>query len=216
MTDVMTESETGAVADASPQGGAPTKPARLLFLRRRRGKRAFAPFRLRGLHTLDPIRPARRMKLSELLTADLVLSPLEAADKWQAIEALARAAAARGKWPPERFARVHDALKAREQSMTTGMEHGIAIPHAAVDGLPAVVAVLGLSRRGVPFEALDRHPARIIVCLIIPRDQKLLHIKTLAEIARLLSRPAVRARLLEVASPQEALDVIREEEGLPR
>ena len=96
------------------------------------------------------------------------------------------------------------------------MEHGIAIPHAAVDGLPDVVAVLGLSRRGVPFEALDRQPARIIVCLIIPRDKKLLHIKTLAEIARLLSRPAVRARLADAATPAQALEVIRQEEGLPR
>ena len=156
------------------------------------------------------------MKLSELLTADLVLSPLEAADKWQAIEVLARAAAARGKWSRERLASVHEALTARERSMTTGMEHGIAIPHAAVDGLPDVVSVLGLSRRGVPFDALDRQPARIMVCLIIPRDKKLLHIKTLAEIARLLSRPAVRARLLEAEGPEQALDIIRQEEGLPR
>jgi mannitol/fructose-specific phosphotransferase system IIA component (Ntr-type) len=156
------------------------------------------------------------MKLSELLTADLVLSPLEAADKWQAIEALARAASARHKWSSERLARVLDGLTARERSMTTGMEHGIAIPHAAIDGLPQVVAVLGLSRGGVPFDALDRQPARIIVCLIIPRDKKLLHIKTLAEIARLLSRPAVRARLLGAETSEEALDVIRQEEGLPR
>lgn len=156
------------------------------------------------------------MKLSELLTADLVLSPLEAADKWQAIGALARAAAAHGRWSADRLARVQEALEVRERSMTTGMENGIAIPHAAVDGLPDVVGVLGLSQRGVPFDALDRQPARIIVCLIIPRDKKLLHIKTLAEIARLLSRPAVRSRLLEAASPEEALAVIREEEGLPR
>lgn len=156
------------------------------------------------------------MKLSELLTTDVVLSPLEAADKWQAIELLARAAAARGKWSNERLARVQEALTMRERSMTTGMENGIAIPHAAVDGLQDVVGVLGLSRHGVPFDALDRLPARIMVCLIIPRDKKLLHIKTLAEIARLLSRPAVRARLLEAASPAAALDVIRQEEGLPR
>ncbi|MEZ5965759.1 MAG: PTS sugar transporter subunit IIA [Planctomycetota bacterium] len=156
------------------------------------------------------------MKLSELLSADLVLLPLESDDKWQAIAALAEAASAHGRWSRERLAGVQEALAARERSMTTGMEHGIAIPHAAVDGIPKVVGVLGLSRRGVPFEALDRQPARIIVCLVIPRDQKLLHIKTLAEIARLLSRPAVRARLLEAETPEDALEVIRQEEGLPR
>lgn len=152
------------------------------------------------------------MKLSELLSADLVLLPLEAEDKWQAIDALAARAASVGKWSDERRGRVRDALVLREKNMTTGMEHGIAIPHAAVDGLPEVCAVLGLSRRGVPFDALDRQPARIVVCLVIPRDKKLLHIKTLAEIARLLSRPTVRQRLLEAPDAASALAVIREEE----
>ena len=154
------------------------------------------------------------MKLSELLSADLVLLPLEAADKWQAIDALANAAGRAGRWPVDRLTRVREALVLREKSMTTGMEHGIAIPHAAVEGVPEVTAVLGLSRRGVPFDALDRQPARIIVCLMIPRDKKLLHIKTLAEIARLLSRPGVRTRLLEAGDPEAALAVIRDEEGV--
>lgn len=156
------------------------------------------------------------MKLSELLIEDLVLLPLEAADKWEAISTLARSAAQHGGWTADRLERVHGALLARERSMTTGMESGVAIPHAAVDGLPEVVAVLGLSQRGIPFEALDRQPARILVCLIIPRDKKLLHIKTLAEIARLLSRPAVRKRLLDATSPADVMAVIRAEETAPR
>lgn len=156
------------------------------------------------------------MKLSELLIEDLVLLPLEAADKWEAISTLARSAARHGGWTAERLERVHGALLARERSMTTGMESGVAIPHAAVDGLSEVVAVLGLSPEGIPFEALDRQPAKILVCLIIPRDKKLLHIKTLAEIARLLSRPAVRKRLLDAASPADVMAVIRAEEAAPR
>ena len=156
------------------------------------------------------------MKLSELLIEDLVLLPLEAADKWEAISTLARSAAHHGGWTADRLERVHGALLARERSMTTGMEFGVAIPHAAVDGLSEVVAVLGLSQEGIPFEALDRQPARILVCLIIPRDKKLLHIKTLAEIARLLSRPAVRKRLLDAASPADVMAVIRAEEAAPR
>ena len=93
------------------------------------------------------------------------------------------------------------------------MENGIAIPHAAVDGLDNVVAVLGLSKVGVPFDALDDLPARIVVCLVIPRDKKLLHIRTLAEIAKLLSRPAVRVRLLECERADDVLAVVREEEA---
>jgi mannitol/fructose-specific phosphotransferase system IIA component (Ntr-type) len=152
------------------------------------------------------------MKLSELLISDLVLVPFEAADKWAAIAGLARAAVEARVLPASKLAAVQTALEARERSMTTGMEHGVAIPHAAVDGIADVIAVLAISQRGIGFDSLDREPARILVCLIIPREKKLFHIKTLAEIAKLLSRPAVRARLHGCGTPAEALAAVREEE----
>ena len=144
------------------------------------------------------------MKLSHLLNQELVLLPMEAEDKWQAIRLLAAAAVGSGRVKASLGASVEAALVTRERSMTTGMEQGIAIPHAAVDGIEEVVAVLGVSPAGIPFETLDGNPARIIVCLVIPRAKKLLHIKTLAEIARLLSRAEVRSALLGCASPVEA------------
>ncbi|MEY4675492.1 MAG: EIIABC-Fru [Planctomycetota bacterium] len=148
------------------------------------------------------------MKLSELLVPDLVVVPMEADDKWQAIAELARVPARAGKYADSFVATVEQALTARERSMTTGMQHGIAIPHAAVDGIDELVAVLALSSRGIPFDTLDGRPAQILVCLIIPRAKKLLHIKTLAEIARLLSRPEVRQRLSQCESAREVVDAL--------
>ena len=153
------------------------------------------------------------MKLSELITRDTVILPLEAEDKWQAIAAMAQAMVDSGGLAPGRLAQVEAALVAREESMTTGMEDGIAIPHAAVDDLPEVLAVIGIAPDGVPFETLDGQPARILVCLVIPRAKKLQHIRTLAEIAKLLSRPAVRERILACDTPDQALEVITEEGG---
>lgn len=153
------------------------------------------------------------MKLSELLARDLVLLPLQAMDKWQAISAMAATAARAGRIAPRVLAGVEAALLERERSMTTGMEDGIAIPHAAVDGVGEVIAVLGLSRDGVPFEALDGQPAQIVVCLIIPRAKKLQNIKTLAGIAKLLSRAEVRRALLACETPEQVLAVIGEAEA---
>ncbi len=153
------------------------------------------------------------MKFSDLLQPDLVLQPLEAADKWQAIAQLAAATVRAGVLPKEKLAAVQEALEVRERSMTTGMEMGIAIPHAAVDETSEVIAVLGLSPTGVPFEALDGQAARIIVCLVIPRSKKLLHIKTLAGIAKLLGRAEVREALLECESGQEVVDKVRQMEA---
>jgi mannitol/fructose-specific phosphotransferase system IIA component (Ntr-type) len=153
------------------------------------------------------------MKLSDLIAPELVLVPLRAADKWQAIEQLARACLRAGRVRPQLFDVVHQALVARERSMSTGMEHGIAIPHAAVDAVDEVVAVLGLAPDGIPYDTLDGQKAQILVCLVIPRSQKLTHIKTLAEIARLLSRAEVRQRLLACREPQDAARLLRELES---
>lgn len=150
------------------------------------------------------------MKLSALLTPDLVIHPLRASDKWDVIRQLARLAVDAGALQEERFSVVHDALVKREQSMTTGMENGIAIPHAAVDDIPDVVAVLGIASEGVPFDTLDGAPAQIVVGLIIPRDKKLLHIKTLAGIAKLLGNHEIRAELIATRSAAEAVAVVQD------
>jgi len=150
------------------------------------------------------------MKPSELLDeADLVLD-FAPADKWHAIRALVDHLVARGRLPGARAAEVLEAILSRERSMSTGMEHGIAIPHAAVDELSGVIAALGLVRAepGLDFESIDGQRARIIVLLVIPKNQKLLHIRTLADIARVLQKARVREGLLAATSAGAARAVL--------
>ena len=156
------------------------------------------------------------MKLSELIHDKLVELPLKAADKWEALATIARVPVRAGCYSEELVEQVERALVVREKSMTTGMEHGIAIPHAAIDGIDDLVAVLGLNPAGIPFETLDGEPARIVIGLIIPRSKKLAHIKTLAEIAKLLSKAEVRERLLACTTPSEAVQALAELQGVVR
>ena len=65
----------------------------------------------------------------------------------------------------------------------------------------------------IGFESIDGRPATIVALLVIPRREKLLHIRTLAEVARLLSRDEVRSRLLGSGTPEEVLSALREEEA---
>lgn len=150
------------------------------------------------------------MKLAELITPELVEVPLRAADKWEALRVLAQVPVRAGRYAADFAPTVEKALVVREQSMTTGMEHGIAIPHAAVDGIDELVAVLGLNPVGIPFQTLDGQPARIVIGLVIPRSKKLQHIKTLAEIARLLSRTEVRDRLVRCSDAADAVRALAE------
>ena len=94
--------------------------------------------------------------------------------------------------------------------MSTGMEKGIAIPHAAVEGLGEIVACMAIDPAGLQFESIDASAAHFIVLLLIPPREKLLHIRTLAEVAKVLGREPVRQALLAAQSPDEAWHALGE------
>jgi mannitol/fructose-specific phosphotransferase system IIA component (Ntr-type) len=150
-------------------------------------------------------------RFTDLVGPEDLLLPLEAADKWEAIDTLLHHAEKRGHFEKSSFGRYREAVLARERSMSTGMERGIAIPHAAVDGLSKLVGVMGVAKRpgGLAFDSIDAQPTTLVVLLLVPRDQKLAHIRTLADIARLLSRDEVRTALLECNSADGAWRVLR-------
>ena len=138
------------------------------------------------------------MQLQELFSpADLVVG-LDPSDKWEAIRVLLGHLIAAGKVPAEREEELLEALFERERSMSTGMERGLAIPHAAVDGLDGLLTAMGVIKNaeGLDFASIDGEPTRVVILLLIPREKKLLHIRTLADIARGLGRPGVVDSLL--------------------
>jgi mannitol/fructose-specific phosphotransferase system IIA component (Ntr-type) len=150
------------------------------------------------------------MDLSLLLQPRDLLVGFDPADKWAAIEQLVQHLVSTGRVPSELGPEILRQVVARERSMSTGMERGIAIPHAAVDGVDQVQACMGIVSRegGLLFDAIDGQPVRLVVLLVIPRTQKLLHIRTLAEVARVLGDESIREALVhapDAAAAHEAL-----------
>jgi len=74
----------------------------------------------------------------------------------------------------------------REKSMSTGIGFGIGIPHASSDLVGEVVGVIGRSRKGVQFDALDGKPVTLVMLFLIPQGQFQKHLHSLANIAKLL------------------------------
>lgn len=158
------------------------------------------------------------MRLSELFRADDLLVGFRPADKWDAIQRLVEHLVRQGRLSATLAGPIQEAVVARERSMSTGMEQGIAIPHAAVDGVESVVACMGIvgSDSGLSFDSIDGKPTRIVVLLVIPRAQKLLHIRTLADIARVLGKDAVREALLRSVDSKEAWAALAEGDAARR
>jgi PTS system fructose-specific IIA component len=150
------------------------------------------------------------MELRELFTPDDLVVGFDPSDKWDAIERLVQRLTDTGKVQADVAGDVLQQVLTRERSMSTGMERGIAIPHAAVDHIDHVLACMGIVSReqGLHFDSIDAQPARLIVLLVIPRSQKLLHIRTLADVARVLQVESVREALVGAQSADQAWDAL--------
>ncbi|HJV40831.1 PTS IIA-like nitrogen regulatory protein PtsN [Caulobacter sp.] len=93
-----------------------------------------------------------------------------------------------------------EGLIEREAAGSTGVGEGVAIPHARLDGLDRMRAVVVRLDTPVAFDALDDKPVDLIVALLAPRDASALHLRALARVARLLRQPEVRAALRQARS----------------
>ncbi len=105
-----------------------------------------------------------------------------------------------------------EALREREDILSTGIGNGLAIPHAKVDRLDRFVAAFGRVPDGVDFKSLDGKPAHLIFLLLSPQGEAGRHVRILARISRILKNTQLRPQLMDAGSASEILDLIREEE----
>ncbi|MDR2104008.1 MAG: PTS sugar transporter subunit IIA [Treponema sp.] len=102
------------------------------------------------------------------------------------------------------------AVMEREEKMSTGMKHGIAIPHGKSATIHDLVACIGISDVPVEFDALDHEPCRIFIMTLSPIEKTGPHLQFLAEISLLFKSSEKRQEILQAASPEEILRILAE------
>ena len=145
------------------------------------------------------------MALADYLAPESVLLDPVARDKWSLVERMVEQLSSTGLLPADRLEEAKSAVVARERSVSTGMEQGIAVPHAALEGLERVIAGMVVMRNGMDFQSLDGEPTRIVVLLLVPKNEKVLHVRTLTEVARRLGDPDFRQRILSCRNGDEVV-----------
>ncbi|MDR2693221.1 MAG: cation:proton antiporter [Chitinispirillales bacterium] len=95
------------------------------------------------------------------------------------------------------------AVMEREASMSTGMQYGVAMPHARTDAVEKITLAVGLSRTGINFDSLDGEPSKIFVLILSPESTDSPHIQVLANISALLNHEETRSKLLACNSQDE-------------
>ena len=149
------------------------------------------------------------MDLSSLLTVEQIIPQMQSAERWGAIAELVGLLVKVGKVKADDHETVLNALKQREETMSTGIGFGIAIPHASSDRVTEVVAAFGRSTSGIEFDSLDNAPVNFVVLFVVPRDQFQMHLRTLAAIAKLLNDRAVREALASAKTAEEILAIFK-------
>ncbi len=151
------------------------------------------------------------MSFGDLLTADQIIPEMAAKERWPAIVELIDLLVKLGKIKPDDRDSILASLKQREETMSTGIGFGIAIPHCSSDRLNEVVAAFGRSSEGIEFDALDNAPVKFVVLFIVPKNQFQTHLRTLASIAKFLNDRSVRDSLSKATSREEILSIFRAE-----
>jgi mannitol/fructose-specific phosphotransferase system IIA component (Ntr-type) len=149
------------------------------------------------------------MSLANLLSAEQIVPEMNATERWPAIVELIDLLVNLGKVKPADRDSILASLKQREETMSTGIGFGIAIPHCSSDRLDEVVAAFGRSSGGIEFDALDNAPVKFVVLFIVPKNQFQTHLRTLASIAKFLNDRSVRESLAEANSADEILSIFR-------
>ncbi len=103
-----------------------------------------------------------------------------------------------------------DALQERESLGPTGVGHGVALPHARIEGLDTVVGAFLRLDKGMDFDAVDRQKVDLVFCLFAPLDSGVAHLKALALVSRTLRDEAIRRKLRANSDPSTIYAILTE------
>ena len=150
------------------------------------------------------------MKIVDFLTSSDVLADLEAATREDVLrELVGHLKEADQISDSDKLVEI---LLDREMLGSTGIGHGVAIPHGRLEGLKEILLVFGRSVSGIEWESHDGEPVNLFFLLVAPEDSAGLHLKALARISRIVKNPECRGALLEGVDSDSLYKTIQSED----
>jgi mannitol/fructose-specific phosphotransferase system IIA component (Ntr-type) len=149
------------------------------------------------------------MILSTHLKKNNIIIKAKSADRWELINEMLDLAIKNNDVKKEHKDNLKKALFDREKSMSTGIGRSIAIPHCTTDLVEDLVIVLAFCENGIDFDSIDSIPVQIAIFLLVPRNKLKQHIKTLANIAKLMNSEDLRNELLQIKKPETVIKTIK-------
>lgn len=154
------------------------------------------------------VEQSNNVSVSDLLSRELIEPDLEADSRDEVFDELIGLLEENGSLDFSDEAL--DALKDREEILSTGIGEGLAIPHAKMDEIDEFKAAFARIPDGVDFKSLDGKPAHLVFLLLSPKGEAGKHVRVLARVSRILKNASFRERLLEGETADSIYDLIVE------
>jgi mannitol/fructose-specific phosphotransferase system IIA component (Ntr-type) len=188
----------------APPAPPPDRPG-ALRLRAAGGRRRFET---RGNTKVHIQRGVVHMALIDLISEDIVKVPLVSTNKPDVLRELVGVLRDAGRIGD--FDGVLDAVQQREFKGSTGLELGIAVPHAKTSLVSSLTVAIGVSPAGVDFDSIDRQPSHLFFLLLAATDQSGPHVEALREIAQISKSPAFLRGLIGAQNAKEVVELMRD------
>ncbi len=147
------------------------------------------------------------MKILDVLDKEHIKIDLKSGSKSEIIDELL---SLMKEIPDEKKGIIRKEIMEREAIKSTGIGHGIAIPHTETEAIDGVHVVFGMSKKGVDFLSLDGNPVYVFILVVANKSLNLKYLSLLAHVARILSKKDVRERLLMAKSKDEIINILKE------
>lgn len=144
--------------------------------------------------------------LKDVLSPDVVNLHLKGKTKLEIIEELLDVLVKAEKITDKKVALA--CVMDREKKLSTGIKHGIALPHGKTNCVSNLVACIGISDNPIEFDSLDKKPARIFIMTLSPINKTGPHLQFLSQVSSLLKSDMMREKCLKAKTSEELIDIL--------
>ena len=140
------------------------------------------------------------MKFRNLIKLDQIQLNLKASSKKKALEIISQIIT--DNYPQYQNNKIFETFIERERLGSTGIGHGVALPHGRLSNCADTICIFISLSEGVDFDAIDKQPVKLIFALLIPEDSTEEHLQILARLAEFFRQDDKRRLLEEAVSPE--------------
>ena len=152
------------------------------------------------------------MDFTESIKKNNILLKSKSTNRWELIEELIDLAVKNKEIEESDCDEIKKNLTSRERSMSTGIGNGVAIPHCTTAKIKDIVFLMSIIPNGMDFDSIDNQLVKIIILLLVPKNKLSQHIKTLANIAKLMSNENLRKKITTLKTPESIIKALKDHE----